>query len=256
MIPKTIFQTWKSKTEFPENFAYWSSTAKQVNPDYNHVIWDDADNRKLIADHYPWFLPTYDAFPAEIYRADAVRSFFLYHHGGIYADMDVEFLRPFDNLIGDGMDNVLLGSMGVNPSFEHSIPNATMASSAGEEFWLLTMALMMEGGGHRPEYTTGPVMLKRAYDLYTYAGGYGMRDLQDHLDKIRALVGVAPKQSRVYLLSGNVFFPLDWNDRIHDQFRREILKSGELLDRKTALAMFPQSITTTYWTHTWEPHQL
>ena len=254
MIPKTIFQTWKSKTDFPKNFAYWSSTAKQVNPGYNHIIWDDEDNRKLIADHYPWFLPTYDAFPAEIYRADAIRPFFLYHHGGFYADMDVEFLRPLDELNLDTMTGVLLGSMGVNPAFEHSIPNATMASSAGQEFWLLVMALMMEGHGSRPEYTTGPVMLKNAHDLYV--GHYDQPVVQERLDTIRSLMGVTTEKSNIYIASGNVFFPLDWNDRIHDQFRRDLLKSGELLDRSTALALFPQSVTTTYWTHTWEPQQL
>lgn len=255
MIPKTIFQTWKSKTEFPENFAYWSSTAKLINPGYDHVIWDDDDNRRLIADHYPWFLDTYNSFPAEIYRADAVRPFFLYHHGGFYADMDVEFLRPLDDLMLDAMSGVLLGSMGVNPAFEHSIPNATMASSPGMEFWLLTMALMMESQHHRPEYTTGPVMLKNAHDLYT--GYYDQPAVQDRLKTVRDLMGLSTtEKSDIYLASGNVFFPLDWNDCIHDQFRRDLLKSGQLLDRTTALGLFPRSVTATYWTHTWEPQQL
>lgn len=252
-VPKTIFQTWKSKTDIPNNFAYWSGTAALVNPKHTHVIWDDADNREFIETHYPWFLPTYDAFPAEIYRADAIRPFFLYHHGGFYADMDVEFLRPIDDLIGNA-SGVFLGSMGVNPAFEHSIPNATMASSPGEEFWLLTMALMMEQSSSRPEYVTGPVMLKRAYDMYM--GEYDTRPVQDSLARMRSLVGATAKKSPVYLLSGNIFFPLDWNDKIHDQFRREMLKGGELLGRETVLSLFPASVTATYWTHSWEPHVL
>jgi len=31
------------------------------------------DDRQLIAEHYPWFLETYDALPKNIMRADAVR---------------------------------------------------------------------------------------------------------------------------------------------------------------------------------------
>ena len=30
--------------------------------------------RQLIAEHYPWFLRTYDALPKSIMRADAVRT--------------------------------------------------------------------------------------------------------------------------------------------------------------------------------------
>ena len=33
----------------------------------------DARCRQLIAEHYPWFLDTYDALPKDIMRADAVR---------------------------------------------------------------------------------------------------------------------------------------------------------------------------------------
>src|SRR5436853_425827 len=90
MIPARIFQTWKSKTDLPPTFARWSRTFKEHNPSFEHQIWDDADNRAFIRDCFPWFLPLYDKYPAEIFRADVVRYFYLYWHGGIYADMDVD----------------------------------------------------------------------------------------------------------------------------------------------------------------------
>lgn len=249
-IPKTIFQTWKSKTEFPPKWAYWSQTLRDVNPDYDYVLWDDADNRAFIAEYWPWFLERYDSFPAEIYRADAVRFFYLFRNGGYYFDMDVEGLRPLDDL--PVKSGVLLGGMGVNPTFDHAIPNAVMASSPGEEFWLLAIALMTEVPISRPEFTTGPVILKAAYDLYTTR--YNDPEVQARLAVMHERMGDSPK-SRVSLMPGHVFFPLDWNDIFHDTFRRELRDNDQLLNREDALKVFPHSTTVTYWSHSWEPEQ-
>ncbi|MGH7046836.1 MAG: glycosyltransferase, partial [Stellaceae bacterium] len=106
-IPRSIFQTWKSKTDIPAKFSHWQSTFDRINPDFRHIVWDDDDNRQFIASYYEWFLPIYDSYPREIYRVDAVRYFYLYTFGGIYADMDTECLRPLAPLLGRG--DVLLG---------------------------------------------------------------------------------------------------------------------------------------------------
>src|SRR5690606_7924245 len=111
-----------------------------------------------------WFLQKYDSFPAEIFRADAVRYFFLYQFGGVYADMDTECLRSLDDILKNG--DVILGSMGSDLTFPHSIPNAVMASKPRQEFWLLVISIMSELNFTQPEPVTGPVMLKRAYKAY------------------------------------------------------------------------------------------
>lgn len=55
--------------------------------------------RRSPQEHYPWFLPTFLAYPYSIQRVDAIRYFLLYHHGGIYIDLDMgcrarlDFLR-------------------------------------------------------------------------------------------------------------------------------------------------------------------
>jgi mannosyltransferase OCH1-like enzyme len=117
---------------------------------------DDADNRAFIGREFAWFLATYDTYPAEIYRADAVRYFYLYLHGGIYADMDTECLRPLDALTQ--RPGVVLGRMGSDEDFPHAVPNAIMASAPRCEFWLLVMALLLHLARYqgRPEQVTGP----------------------------------------------------------------------------------------------------
>lgn len=253
-IPKTLFQTWKTK-ELPFPFSYWASTFKDVNPNFGYTLWDDDDNRRFIEDQYPWFLPTYDAFPAEIYRADAVRYFHLYHFGGAYADLDTEFLQPLDWVCDQG--GVVLGRMGTNPGFEHSIPNAMMFSETREEFWLLVFSLMMTADRNkRPEYVTGPVMLKTAHDLYT--NDYREDMVQNRLAEMR--VKMRPEQaakttkSAMRVLPSFSFYPIDWNDRVHDRLlRRPLMQNGQILERETALDLFPISFTVSYWSHSWEP---
>ena len=47
-FPKRIFQTWKSKTDIPENMNKWSESWKKYHPDYLYELWDDEDNRNFL----------------------------------------------------------------------------------------------------------------------------------------------------------------------------------------------------------------
>src|SRR5262245_18298951 len=44
-IPQIVFQTLKSRVEIPRNYRYWRNTFLAHNPDFQCVLWDDADNR-------------------------------------------------------------------------------------------------------------------------------------------------------------------------------------------------------------------
>lgn len=255
-IPKIIFQTWKSRTDLPTNFAYWSQTFRDKNPSFTYRIWDDVDNRAFIANTFPWFLPTYDAFPAEIYRADAVRYFFLYRFGGFYADLDTECLKPLDPVL-DVTAEVILGRMGYDMNFEHSLPNAVMASKPRAEFWLLVFSLMMSSNpGQRPEYTTGPVMLKTAVDLYTRE--YREDVVQNRLGAIRQKLietdlDADRTGSRIGVMPPLSFYPVNWADPMHEHlFRRPLIKDGKILAPEQSALLFPNSLVATYWSHSWE----
>jgi inositol phosphorylceramide mannosyltransferase catalytic subunit len=256
-IPPIIFQTWKSKTDIPEHFAYWSETLRNENPTYMYRLWDDADNRAFVVKNYPWFLERYDSYPAEIYRADAIRYFFLFQFGGIYADMDTEGLRSLDALLNQG--GVVLGRMGPNPNHEHSMPNALMMSEPRQEFWLFVMSLLLDPPKEitveRPEYVTGPVILKLAHDTY-------MRDYREDVVQMRVAnirsrlkpeLAASDEKTNIVAMPGNIFFPLDWNDKVHDTFlRKPMLEQQGRLDRDAVRRLFPNSYTVTFWSHSWE----
>lgn len=98
-IPKIIHQSYKSLSTLPSDWADTPSRWQTLHPTYEYKFWSDDDNRNLIAQHYPWFLNTYDNYPAPIQRADAARYFAVLHYGGIYADMDILPIRNVDPLL-------------------------------------------------------------------------------------------------------------------------------------------------------------
>jgi hypothetical protein len=136
-----------------------------------------------------------------------------------------------------------------------------MLSAPRQEFWLLAMSLLLEPvpvKEQRPESITGPVLLKRAHELYIRRDVDA--DVPGRIAAIRSRLPSAlapePRPTRLAAVPGHVFFPLDWNDRIHDRlFRQPMLRDGRRLDRKSALSFFPQSLTVSYWAHSWEPPQ-
>ena len=250
-IPARIFQTWKSKT-LPAPYAAWSKTFQSKNPGFTLELWDDHDNRNFIASEFPWFLKTYNAYPAEIYRVDAVRYFYLYSYGGIYADLDTECLRPLDPLLHRA--DVLLGRMGPSESFAHSIPNAIMASKPRQEFWLFAISLLLEFSQYhdRPELLTGPVLLKSAHDLYTAKDPVWANAATNRIRGfLRPDQQPVPGPSKIELLSSRQWFPIDWSDPIHQLLRTSVLK-GQRLDDAAKAALFPESSMVTWWSHSWE----
>lgn len=255
-FPQVIFQTWKSKVSVPTHFARWSESFRRLNPHYAHLLWDDIDNRNFIAKYYPWFLSIYDAYPREIYRADAVRYFFLYQFGGLYADMDTECLRPVDPLFESG--DVWLGRMGNDRHFSQSIPNAIMASRPFQEFWLLAIYLLVENAEGLdaraprigPETMTGPILLKRAYDTYMGAEGSGVRKMIQRIaSRLPDNLQPRAKATQVELLEPDTWYPMDWSNIIHLRLSREAAEFP--LGKLTMRWLFARSFLVTFWAHSW-----
>jgi hypothetical protein len=258
-IPPIVFQTWKSRVDVPANYSYWRSTFFALNPGFDILLWDDTDNRNFIATQFAWFLPVYESYPKEIFRADAVRPFFLFRYGGFYADMDTECLCPLSGLSRAG--DILLGRMGPDPAFEHSIPNAVMASKPFQIFWLLVIAMMMEKARARdnsatlfdpPEAITGPVLLKHAVAFYNASPAAAVFERADPVVRMlpmewRDRIEMGP----LTLLDPDVFYPINWNNPVHRMLRKRLLQSRTLLDHKAARKLFPRSAVTTYWSHSW-----
>lgn len=185
-IPKIIHQTWKT-TEIPADIfdPEWGATWEELEG-FEYRLWTDADNRALVAEHYPWFLETYDAYDVPIKQVDAARYFILHHHGGIYVDLDFLRLRPLDSLTS--VNDLILG-------WENSttVGNAIMGCARGHPIMTEAITRLAICSTEHVLNATGPAFLTRV-----------VQDSQ-HLPEI---------------LPSQLLYPYPWNDPKKSAYRR------------------------------------
>jgi mannosyltransferase OCH1-like enzyme len=124
--------------------------------------------------HFPDFLYTYDAFPYNIQRADAIRYMYLYIYGGVYMDLDIVLQKSIDELVGDE-DFYLVPSGNISSSFTNSF----MISKPKVSFWLdvieemkQPISLLNLTKHFIVMNSTGPMMLTRVAKRYNKRFGY------------------------------------------------------------------------------------
>ena len=102
MIPKIIHYIWLGGKPLPKIAEKCIASWKKYCPDYEIKRWDESN---LDLDKYQFVK---DALEAKKYAfaSDVLRSDILYNNGGIYFDIDVELLKPIDDIL-NGVDCVM-----------------------------------------------------------------------------------------------------------------------------------------------------
>ena len=93
-----LVATWENGSA-PLVTERWIMSWRAHNPHWQILIWSKEAARKLIDKAHPELLSLYDSYPQELFRADVIRYVILYHYGGVYADIDMECLKPLDTLM-------------------------------------------------------------------------------------------------------------------------------------------------------------
>ena len=159
-IPKIIHQIWyQGKEELPEWGKKYRESLTKVGPEWSLQLYDEDDCIKLIQDHYPWLLESFNSLPLRIMKIDFVRCLWLHKYGGFYMDVDIKcedslslFLNKLQkndihylNNISNKLPNVLLSEewpfsarkSKLNPDFiTGTISNSVMCSAPGHPIWL------------------------------------------------------------------------------------------------------------------------
>jgi mannosyltransferase OCH1-like enzyme len=170
VIPRLLHQTWRD-ADVPARWRPLVASWREHHPDWEHRLWTDADLRELVAGHYPHLLPTWESYEHPISRVDAARYLLLHRHGGVYADLDFECLRPVDPLL-EGRALVL----GAEPESHEPPPlvrprpegfrlvcNAFLASTPGHPFWGTVMDALPRRARERSALdVAGPFFLSDA----------------------------------------------------------------------------------------------
>jgi mannosyltransferase OCH1-like enzyme len=94
-IPKTVYQSWCSH-KLPPHMKRCNDTFKEINPEFQYVLYDDTECRAFIVAHFPTdVVDAYDCLIPGAFKSDLWRYCILYIHGGIYIDIKYECVGDF-----------------------------------------------------------------------------------------------------------------------------------------------------------------
>ena len=107
MIPKRIFQTWKTKN-LPRGIQINIKRIMELNIGYTHILYDDKEMDAFVNEHYSGEIAdAYNILNIGASKADLWRYLVLYKYGGIYLDIDADIIKPLDQLI-DRNDSAII----------------------------------------------------------------------------------------------------------------------------------------------------
>jgi len=231
-IPRIIHQSWKVKEIPAEVYPHgWQESWRRLHPEWEHVLWTDEDNRRLVETRYPEFLEFFEGLDVGIKRADFSRFLYMHAFGGVYVDMDFICLRELTPLL-HGAALVVGRLTDDNPHYR--IPNAFMASVPGEGFWLKAAgdAMAAPAWEQGVERLAGPFRLQWALEKYRPEG---LRVLDPHL-----------------------VYPIDWIHLTHWHegvfYREDEVRLARALREMAPEEMgaaLPQAFAVTTWNHNW-----
>jgi mannosyltransferase OCH1-like enzyme len=107
LIPRKIWQTWKvGPLGFEQKHSDAAKTWPAKNPSYRYEVLTDDNALEYLDGHYgvhgfnrPDLVDLYRELNITIIKADLLRYLVMYAEGGVYADIDVEALRPVNRFI-------------------------------------------------------------------------------------------------------------------------------------------------------------
>lgn len=176
LIPPIIHQTYKTEN-IPKQWADTRDTIIETNSDYTYMFWTDENGRKFIADHYAWFLDTYDSYKFPIMRSDALRYFILYHYGGFYVDLDIGVKQSMDEMRKLPTAFYKTSPVGVSNDFMASMPQHPFmlylikSLSKYNRNWFVAYLTVM--------YGTGPLFVSVLLQKYTWKRSAGITEVDD-----------------------------------------------------------------------------
>ena len=131
-IPRVIHQLWKSE-RIPRRWRRAVESVHRYHPGWEYRLWTDAAMDAHVRLRHPAFYPVFAGFSRHIMRVDVFRYILMHDFGGLYCDLDYEFLRPFDY---SGLN--LLLSLERDRNFgddDDLVSNYVFASAAGHPYW-------------------------------------------------------------------------------------------------------------------------
>ncbi|MAT71278.1 MAG: hypothetical protein CMJ58_17340 [Planctomycetaceae bacterium] len=164
-IPMRIHQGWNTLPP-PRRWAKTMASVRRWHPDWDYRLWTSADALSYIRERHPDLYPSFADYNREIMRCDVLRYALMYDQGGMYCDLDYEFIRPYD--YGDAQ--LVLGyemDLAWGDPLEQ-IASYFFASAPGHPLWRDMLDELIANPPHTDTYrdvvnATGPGFLTRVF---------------------------------------------------------------------------------------------
>ena len=175
-VPKILHLTCKDKNNLSEFYKSNLDSWKKFNPNLDIRLYDDDDLQNFFKKEYPEYVDKINLFDKIIFKIDIFKLLVLHKYGGIYADMDVECLKCFDDLLNNLKKPI---TFGYGP-YEHNngiyknytlIECAIMIGKPNHPFFIdLVESIKYSEKNNRsnPVYITGPVAITNAVNNSKY----------------------------------------------------------------------------------------
>jgi mannosyltransferase OCH1-like enzyme len=100
-IPKNIYQLVDDKNNMNPEFVKNIKYIKDLNPTWNHILYDDDDMIEYMKKYYPDILYIYNKINPEYgaAKADFFRYILMYREGGVYLDIKSAMKVPLDKIL-------------------------------------------------------------------------------------------------------------------------------------------------------------
>lgn len=127
MIPKIIFQTWKTK-KISSDLAFLINSWKKNNPNFEYRFFDDKECEVFLKSFNKRIFESYKKIIPGAFKADLWRFCVLYVFGGFYCDIDTLCLGKIDNFIKKDTNFIVPIDLNLESKIGHNLFNSFIGS--------------------------------------------------------------------------------------------------------------------------------
>jgi mannosyltransferase OCH1-like enzyme len=230
MIPKIIHYCWLSDDPIPLELQNYMNSWRKKLVGYEFILWNF--NRFNI-DSSVWVKQAFNA-GKYAFAADFIRLYAVFNHGGIYLDMDVEVIKPFDKLL----DSTIM--MAYSTDKKTAIEAACFGAERGN-FYIKNCLdyyenrTFIKGDGLYDDITL-PIIMKKIFDESAFCQKISLY-LQDYFTARGSYSGSVKITENTYCVHHAVG---SWLEESEFKFKKFRKKSIKKLGRKigSVLALF------------------
>ena len=111
MIPKIIHYIWLGGNPLPEMVEKCIKSWEKFCPEWEIKRWDESN---LEIDFCKYCKQAYNE-KKYAFASDALRFKIIKENGGVYLDVDVELLKPLDDLLNNNFNKIINNDATINP---------------------------------------------------------------------------------------------------------------------------------------------